>query len=444
MESTSVPPRPRGRVKLPHPLYTLWQRMPDTPRNEQTLAAPAAAESPPPLVWANVLMFALSFAGALILVPWYGLTHGFSPAAWAACVLLAGANGMAVTAGHHRPVAARTPDAHRGPRPAAPARDSLSRRLGHADPRGRAASRVEPSHHLLHQLARPHVGQPAVHRREHRARQPGHRGRHLRRGLSQLPPHLRARLPQRRALVAVGSDQVAHRGAAGGGPHAPSQAHTGLPDPARPARHAVHARPRAPREQPPCPTLAPRAAARARGARVRELPRSARGLVPRQGSMARREEARRERALGAAAASGPLRPDRAPPEPAAAAHARPAGATRLSAAARGQRPFLRHIHPSTLPRGALARAPAVVHHAGMGRIFEVRKATMFARWNRMAKQFARIAKDLTMAVKAGGADPASNPTLRRTIQNARAGNMPKDKIEAALKQAAGRDATPST
>src|SRR5438876_8190979 len=89
MESTSVPPRPRGRVKLPHPLYTLWQRMPDTPRNEQTLAAPSAAESPPPLIWANVLMFALSFAGALILVPWYGLTHGFSPAAWAACVLLA-------------------------------------------------------------------------------------------------------------------------------------------------------------------------------------------------------------------------------------------------------------------------------------------------------------------------------------------------------------------
>jgi len=86
--------------------------MPDTPRNEQTLAAPAAAESPPPLIWANVLMFALSFAGALILVPWYGLTHGFSPAAWAACVLLAGANGMAVTAGYHRLWAHRTYDAH--------------------------------------------------------------------------------------------------------------------------------------------------------------------------------------------------------------------------------------------------------------------------------------------------------------------------------------------
>src|SRR5579863_5976551 len=77
----------------------------------------------------------------------------------------------------------------------------------------------------------------------------------------------------------------------------------------------------------------------------------------------------------------------------------------------------------------------------MGRIFEVRKHTMFARWNRMAKQFARIAKDITMAVKSGGPDPSSNPTLRRVIQNARAVNMPKDKIESAIKRASGRDAT---
>ena len=76
----------------------------------------------------------------------------------------------------------------------------------------------------------------------------------------------------------------------------------------------------------------------------------------------------------------------------------------------------------------------------MGRIFEVRKHTMFARWNRMAKQFARIAKDITMAVKAGGPDPASNPALRRCIQNARAVNMPKDRIEAAIRRASGRDA----
>jgi YebC/PmpR family DNA-binding regulatory protein len=76
----------------------------------------------------------------------------------------------------------------------------------------------------------------------------------------------------------------------------------------------------------------------------------------------------------------------------------------------------------------------------MGRIFEVRKHTMFARWNRMAKQFARIAKDINMAVKAAGTDPNSNPMLRRVIQNARAVNMPKDKVEAAIKRASGRDA----
>jgi len=77
----------------------------------------------------------------------------------------------------------------------------------------------------------------------------------------------------------------------------------------------------------------------------------------------------------------------------------------------------------------------------MGRIFEVRKHTMFARWNRMAKQFAKIGKDITIAVKSGGADPNSNPALRRVIQNARAVNMPKDKVEAAIKRASGRDAT---
>jgi YebC/PmpR family DNA-binding regulatory protein len=77
----------------------------------------------------------------------------------------------------------------------------------------------------------------------------------------------------------------------------------------------------------------------------------------------------------------------------------------------------------------------------MGRIFEVRKHTMFARWNRMAKQFARIGKDITIAVKAAGSDPTSNHALRRVIQNARSINMPKDKIESAIKRASGRDAT---
>ncbi|PTL78581.1 YebC/PmpR family DNA-binding transcriptional regulator [Vitiosangium sp. GDMCC 1.1324] len=75
----------------------------------------------------------------------------------------------------------------------------------------------------------------------------------------------------------------------------------------------------------------------------------------------------------------------------------------------------------------------------MGRIFETRKTTMFARWNRMAKLFTRISKDIAIAVKAGGASPDSNPALRRALQNARAGNMPKDKVEAAIKRASGQD-----
>ena len=76
----------------------------------------------------------------------------------------------------------------------------------------------------------------------------------------------------------------------------------------------------------------------------------------------------------------------------------------------------------------------------MGRIFEVRKHTMFARWNRMAKQFSRIGKDITISVKKGGPDPGTNPALRRAVQNARAVNMPKDKIDQAIKRASGRDA----
>jgi YebC/PmpR family DNA-binding regulatory protein len=60
---------------------------------------------------------------------------------------------------------------------------------------------------------------------------------------------------------------------------------------------------------------------------------------------------------------------------------------------------------------------------------------MFARWNKMAKVFTRISKDIVIAVKAGGPDPHTNPALRRQIQNARAANMPKDKIDAAIKRA---------
>jgi YebC/PmpR family DNA-binding regulatory protein len=76
----------------------------------------------------------------------------------------------------------------------------------------------------------------------------------------------------------------------------------------------------------------------------------------------------------------------------------------------------------------------------MGRIFETRKTTMFARWNKMAKIFTRISKDIAIAVKAGGPSPDNNPALRRAFQNARAANMPKDKVEAAIKRASGQDA----
>jgi YebC/PmpR family DNA-binding regulatory protein len=75
----------------------------------------------------------------------------------------------------------------------------------------------------------------------------------------------------------------------------------------------------------------------------------------------------------------------------------------------------------------------------MGRIFEVRKSTMFARWDRMAKQFSRIGKEIAIAVKAGGPDPATNPALRRCFQNAKSVNMPKDRVEAAIKRAQGKD-----
>ena len=75
----------------------------------------------------------------------------------------------------------------------------------------------------------------------------------------------------------------------------------------------------------------------------------------------------------------------------------------------------------------------------MGRIFEVRKHTMFARWDRMAKQFTRIGKEIAIAVKAGGPDPNINPALRRCFQNAKAVNMPKDRVEAAIKRAMGKE-----
>ncbi len=75
----------------------------------------------------------------------------------------------------------------------------------------------------------------------------------------------------------------------------------------------------------------------------------------------------------------------------------------------------------------------------MGRAFEYRKATKFARWDKMAKAFSKAGRHITMAVKAGGPDPDANITLRRAIQNAKSVQMPKDRIESAIKKAADKD-----
>jgi YebC/PmpR family DNA-binding regulatory protein len=73
----------------------------------------------------------------------------------------------------------------------------------------------------------------------------------------------------------------------------------------------------------------------------------------------------------------------------------------------------------------------------MGRSFENRKHAMARRGDRDAKAFTRAGRQISMAVKAGGPSPEGNPALRRAIQNARAANMPKDKVQAAIVKASG-------
>lgn len=75
----------------------------------------------------------------------------------------------------------------------------------------------------------------------------------------------------------------------------------------------------------------------------------------------------------------------------------------------------------------------------MGRAFEYRKARKFKRWGNMARVFTRLGKEITMAAKAGGGEPATNPRLRLLIQNARSENMPKENIERAIKRASEKD-----
>jgi len=75
----------------------------------------------------------------------------------------------------------------------------------------------------------------------------------------------------------------------------------------------------------------------------------------------------------------------------------------------------------------------------MGRAFEFRKARKFKRWDKMAKTFTRIGKEIVIAIKDGGPDPTTNSRLRAVIQNARAANMPKENVERAIKKATSKD-----
>src|SRR6185436_10468543 len=75
----------------------------------------------------------------------------------------------------------------------------------------------------------------------------------------------------------------------------------------------------------------------------------------------------------------------------------------------------------------------------MGRIFEKRKHKMFARFDKMAKTFTRIGKDIAIAVKQGGPLPENNPKLRMAMQNAKGANMPKDRVESAIKRASSKE-----
>ena len=83
---------------------------------------------------------------------------------------------------------------------------------------------------------------------------------------------------------------------------------------------------------------------------------------------------------------------------------------------------IKQIPPPSGGRGATKK---------MGRAFEFRKERKFKRWAKMAVQFTRLGKEIVMAVKAGGGDVNTNSRLRTAVQNSKAVNMPKDRVEAA-------------
>lgn len=74
----------------------------------------------------------------------------------------------------------------------------------------------------------------------------------------------------------------------------------------------------------------------------------------------------------------------------------------------------------------------------MGRAFEKRRSKKEARWGKMAVAFTRLGKEIAIAVKQGGPDPETNARLRTAVQNAKGVNMPKDRIDNAIKKASSK------
>jgi YebC/PmpR family DNA-binding regulatory protein len=75
----------------------------------------------------------------------------------------------------------------------------------------------------------------------------------------------------------------------------------------------------------------------------------------------------------------------------------------------------------------------------MGRAFEYRKAAKMKRWAGMAKAFTKVGREINIAIREGGAEADYNPRLRLAINNAKAVNMPKANVDAAIKRATDKD-----
>jgi YebC/PmpR family DNA-binding regulatory protein len=75
----------------------------------------------------------------------------------------------------------------------------------------------------------------------------------------------------------------------------------------------------------------------------------------------------------------------------------------------------------------------------MGRAYELRKGRRAKRFDKLSKAFTRLGKEIVMAVKQGGASIDTNARLRTAVTNAKGVSMPKDRIDAAIKRALGKD-----